>query len=65
MATIAAPASSDSYIVTPAPYPARTQTASLVINGIQTVATAVDFTDKIVVTITQQGRLAHWVCTHT
>ncbi|KAF2855012.1 hypothetical protein T440DRAFT_464324 [Plenodomus tracheiphilus IPT5] len=51
----------DGYTVTPAPYPARTKTASAAIQGIETTVTSVDFADKIVITVTQQGRLAHWV----
>jgi proteasome assembly chaperone 3 len=55
------PSLSEDYAVTAAPYPARTKTASSVIKGIQTTATSVDFADKILITITQDGRLAHWV----
>ncbi|ORY10528.1 hypothetical protein BCR34DRAFT_625180 [Clohesyomyces aquaticus] len=47
--------------VTPAPFPASTKTASATIKGIETTATMLHFTDKILVTITQHGRLAHWV----
>ncbi|KAF2128813.1 hypothetical protein P153DRAFT_386016 [Dothidotthia symphoricarpi CBS 119687] len=49
------------YTVTPAAYPARTRTASSIISGIETIATTVNFTDKLLVTVTQQGKLAHWV----
>jgi proteasome assembly chaperone 3 len=59
MATTAA--AQQDYKVTPTPYPARTQTSSSAIQGIETTATAVNFTDKIVITVTQNGRLAHWV----
>jgi proteasome assembly chaperone 3 len=55
-------AASDDYTVTPAPYPARTKTASLAIKSIETTATMVNFADKILITVTQNGRLAHWVC---
>jgi proteasome assembly chaperone 3 len=54
-------AASDDYTVTPAPYPARTKTASLAIKSIETTATMVNFADKILITVTQNG-LAHWVC---
>lgn len=57
------PNSAEQYTVTPCPYPARTKTKSANIGGIETTATCVDFTDKILVTITQRGRLAHWVDT--
>jgi proteasome assembly chaperone 3 len=50
------------YVVTSDPYPARAKTSSSAIKGLQTVATAVNFADKIFITITQDGRLAHWVC---
>lgn len=53
--------SKDSYEVTPTPFPASTKTASATIKGLETVATAVYFADKILITVTQNGRLAHWV----
>jgi hypothetical protein len=59
--TMAAPTISDDYVVTPAPYPARTNTATLPIKSIETTATIVNFADKILITVTQNGRLAHWV----
>ncbi|KAI4694058.1 uncharacterized protein J4E92_006030 [Alternaria infectoria] len=58
---MAAPTTSDDYVVTPAPYPARTSTATSAIKSIETTATAVNFADKILITVTQNGRLAHWV----
>ncbi|KAH9867595.1 hypothetical protein IAQ61_008189 [Plenodomus lingam] len=51
----------ESYTVTPAAYPARTKTASATIQGMETTVTSVDFVDKILITVTQNGRLAHWV----
>ncbi|KAF1844813.1 uncharacterized protein K460DRAFT_354690 [Cucurbitaria berberidis CBS 394.84] len=56
-----ATATPDEYSVTAAPYPARTKVASSTIKGIETTATVVNFTDKILITVTQNGRLAHWV----
>lgn len=50
-----------SYEVTPTPFPASTKTASATIKGFETVATVVSFADKILITVTQNGRLAHWV----
>lgn len=61
MTTMAATGGTAEYTVTKAPYPARTKTASAVIHAIDTCVTSVDFADKILVTITQHGRLAHWV----
>ncbi|KAI8943507.1 hypothetical protein NX059_001508 [Plenodomus lindquistii] len=49
------------YTVTRAAYPARTRTASATIQGMDTTVTSVDFADKLLVTVTQNGRLAHWV----
>ena len=54
-------ADQESYEVTPAPFPALTKIASGAINGIETTVTSIYFTDKILITITQSGRLAHWV----
>ncbi|TKA58735.1 hypothetical protein B0A49_08856 [Cryomyces minteri] len=42
-------------------FPAQTRTASAEINGIITQVMSVSFADKIMVTISQGGRLAHWV----
>ena len=42
-------------------YPAITKQAAGTVNGIPTDVTCVEFADKILVTITQGGRLAQWV----
>jgi proteasome assembly chaperone 3 len=44
------------------PYPAQTRQAAAEISGIKTDVTFVSFSDKIMITITQDGRLAQWVC---
>jgi hypothetical protein len=49
------------YTVTETPYPARTNTSSATIKGADTTATCVYFSDKIFITVTQNGRLGHWV----
>lgn len=43
------------------PFPAVTKQVAGVVNGIQTDVTCVQFSDKILVTISQNGRLGHWV----
>ncbi|EFW19100.1 conserved hypothetical protein [Coccidioides posadasii str. Silveira] len=43
------------------PFPAQTRQAAGVIGGVQTDVMAVSFSDKILVTISQNGRLAHWL----
>lgn len=45
----------------PIPYPAKTKEATGLVNGIPTNVMSVTFSDKILVTITQEGRLAQWV----
>jgi hypothetical protein len=45
------------------PYPAQTKQAAAEINGRKTDATSMLFSDKIMITITQDGRLAQWVRT--
>ncbi|CAK4029984.1 Hypothetical predicted protein [Lecanosticta acicola] len=47
--------------VFPAPYPAASKTTSGLVNGRLTNITSMAFSDKIVITITQAGKLAHWV----
>ncbi|KAF2003048.1 hypothetical protein P154DRAFT_520401 [Amniculicola lignicola CBS 123094] len=49
------------YAVAASPFPAKTSTASALIKDIETTATAVAFADKILITVTQNGRLAHWL----
>lgn len=43
------------------PYPATTKQAAGLVSGTHTNVTVISFTDKIVVTIIQDGRLAQWV----
>lgn len=43
------------------PYPAQTRQAAAEINGVVTDVMSIGFTDKIMITITQNGRLAQWV----
>ena len=43
------------------PYPAQTKQAAAEINCIKTDVTKMSFSDKIMITITQDGRLAQWV----
>jgi hypothetical protein len=42
-------------------YPAKTKQASAVVAGIQTEVMCLTFADKILVTITQEGKLGQWV----
>ncbi|RAL08299.1 proteasome assembly chaperone 3 [Aspergillus homomorphus CBS 101889] len=43
------------------PFPAVTKQAAGVVNGIPTDVMLVKFSDKIMVTISQKGRLGHWL----
>lgn len=49
--------------ITPSAFPAQTRTATALINNISTVASRTLFSDKILITVTQGGKLAHWVRT--
>lgn len=51
----------EGFDVTETPYPAATKTDATSIKGVETTATAMYFADKVMITITQNGRLAHWV----
>lgn len=42
-------------------FPARTRQATGTINGVATEATSMFFSDKIMVTVSQEGRLSQWV----
>lgn len=44
------------------PFPARSRSASGLVNGVATEVTLLEFSDKIMITISQEGRLAQWVC---
>ncbi len=48
-------------VVHGAPYPARTKTATGTVNGIPTEAEVSYFRDKILVLVSQGGKLAQWV----
>lgn len=42
-------------------FPARSRQSSGVVNGVPTDVTLVDFADKVMITICQDGRLSQWV----
>ncbi|KAF1827486.1 uncharacterized protein K489DRAFT_427834 [Dissoconium aciculare CBS 342.82] len=42
-------------------FPAQTQSTSRKVNNVVTEAMTISFSDKIMVTISQAGRLSHWV----
>ncbi|KAE8164267.1 hypothetical protein BDV40DRAFT_121379 [Aspergillus tamarii] len=44
------------------PFPATTKQVAGLVNGIQTDVMCMSFNDRILVTISQEGRLGHWVC---
>ncbi|APA15229.1 hypothetical protein SS1G_08846 [Sclerotinia sclerotiorum 1980 UF-70] len=52
------PANSDVY---PSPFPARSKTASAMISGVPTDVSCMYFADRILVTISQGGRLGQWI----
>jgi len=43
------------------PFPVRSKQAAGLVNNVTTEVTAIQFSDKIMVTISQEGRLGHWV----
>jgi proteasome assembly chaperone 3 len=43
-------------------FPAQAKQASGLVNGVQTEVCSVYFADKILITISQAGRLSQWVC---
>jgi proteasome assembly chaperone 3 len=47
--------------VQPTPFPASSKTSSGLVNDITTEVTCTSFSDKIFLTISQAGKLAHWV----
>jgi proteasome assembly chaperone 3 len=44
------------------PFPAATKHAAGLVHGTQTDVSSVYFSDKILITISQGGRLSQWVC---
>jgi proteasome assembly chaperone 3 len=42
-------------------FPAPSRLATGLVNGVETEVSSVSFSDKIMVTISQDGRLAQWV----
>lgn len=43
------------------PFPVATKQVAGMVNGIKTDVMTMSFSDKIMITISQEGRLAHWV----
>lgn len=43
------------------PFPAPTKQVAGLVDGVKTDVMVMNFSDKIMVTISQEGRLAHWV----
>lgn len=43
------------------PFPAATRQAAGMVNGVKTDVMSVSFSDKILVTVSQKGRLPHWL----
>lgn len=44
------------------PFPVPTKQAAGLVNGVHTEVSSVYFADKILITISQGGRLSQWVC---
>lgn len=44
------------------PFPAATKQVAGNVNGVKTDVMYISFADKIMITITQNGRLGQWVC---
>lgn len=44
------------------PFPAATKQVAGMVDGVKTDVMVMSFSDKIMVTISQEGKLAHWVC---
>lgn len=55
------PANMDDTKVT-IPFPAPTKQVAGEVNGVKTDVMSISFADKIMITITQNGKLAQWVC---
>ncbi|KAI9783716.1 MAG: hypothetical protein M1816_001197 [Peltula sp. TS41687] len=55
------PSSNASDLITESRYPAMTQQSAGPVDGIHTDVMCVSFSDKLLITITQEGRLAQWV----
>jgi proteasome assembly chaperone 3 len=47
--------------VRPVPFPASTKTSSGLVKDTPTTVTCTSFSDKILLTVSQAGKLAHWV----
>ncbi|KAK6398945.1 hypothetical protein LTR65_000502 [Meristemomyces frigidus] len=52
---------SSTYDVHPAPFPAASKSSSGVATNLVTTVSTVSFSDKLLITISQAGKLAHWV----
>jgi proteasome assembly chaperone 3 len=44
------------------PFPAASKQVAGIVEGVLTDVMVMNFSDKIMLTISQEGRLSHWVC---
>ncbi|KAK5122839.1 hypothetical protein LTR85_003754 [Meristemomyces frigidus] len=49
------------YDIQPSPFPAASKSSSGMANGLLTTVSTVSFADRLLTTISQAGKLAHWV----
>lgn len=47
------------------PFPARSKQETGTVNGVPTEVSSMAFSDKIMITISQEGKLSQWVLWHT
>lgn len=46
------------------PFPTHSKTVAGLVGGAETDISSLAFSDKILITISQGGRLSQWVCSH-
>ena len=59
--TMATTTTTPPYSVQPSPFPAKSKTSTGIANNTPTTVSTLTFTDKLLLTISQAGRLTHWV----
>lgn len=53
--------STEPWTASPAPFPAQSRTSNTSIQGIPTTTTSLLFSDRILLTLSQTGRINHWI----
>ena len=59
------PTGDDGSKISKAAFPVKSKNAAATVDGVRTEIVGMHFADKLLVTVAQEGRIGHWVFSHT